>query len=70
MGRAGEDANKVATDAEIVEMISDKLGALTDDQRKDMSAKLAALALAPDSPTLKKSISESLGSAPLPSSKS
>jgi transcriptional regulator with XRE-family HTH domain len=64
IGSAGIATNNVVTDAEIVEMISDKLGALTDDQRKDMSGKLAALALAPDSPTLKKSISESLGSAP------
>lgn len=69
IGSADAATNSVATGAEIVEMISDKLGALTDDQRKDMSAKLAALALAPDSPTLKKSISESLGSAPLPGSK-
>ena len=49
-----------------IETISQSLALMTDAQREAMAGKLAALARAPDSPTLKKSISASLGSAPLP----
>ena len=49
-----------------IEAIANALALMTDEQREAMAGKLASLARAPDSPTLKKSISESLGSAPLP----
>lgn len=49
-----------------VDTIAQALTLMTDAQRETMAGKLAALARAPDSPTLKKSISESLGSAALP----
>lgn len=52
-----------------VEVISAALTQMSDEQREAMAGKLAALARAPDSPTLKKSISESLTSAPLPPNK-
>jgi transcriptional regulator with XRE-family HTH domain len=52
--------------AQGVEAISAALAQMTDAQREVMAGKLASLARAPDSATLKKSISESLGSAPLP----
>lgn len=52
--------------AQGIEAISAALAQMTDAQREVMAGKLASLARAPDSPTLKKSISESLGSAPLP----
>lgn len=46
-----------------IDAIAQALTLMTDAQRETMAGKLAALARAPDSPTLKKSISESLGSA-------
>jgi hypothetical protein len=49
-----------------IETIAQSLALMTDAQREAMAGKLAALARAPDSPTLKKSISESLGSTALP----
>ena len=45
-----------------VEVIAAALALMTEDQREAMAGKLAALARAPDSPTLKKSISASLAS--------
>lgn len=47
-----------------VEAIAQALALMTDEQREAMAGKLASLARAPDSPTLKKSISESLGFVP------
>lgn len=49
-----------------IETISQSLTLMTDAQREAMAGKLAALARAPDSPTLKKSISESLRSTASP----
>lgn len=45
-----------------IQTIAEALALMTDEQREMMAGKLASLARAPDSPTLKKSISESLGS--------
>ena len=47
-----------------VETIAQALIKMSEAQRELMAGKLASLARAPDSPTLKKSISESLGSLP------
>lgn len=57
-------ASGTLTAAQGVEAIADALSLMTDAQREVMAGKLASLARAPDSPTLKKSISESLGSLP------
>lgn len=49
-----------------IETIAHSLTLMADAHRETMAGKLAALARAPDSPTLKKSIFESLGSTALP----
>lgn len=63
VGRAQAAINVVANEAQAVDIISAAMDMMTDAQRKEMSAKLAAWALAPDSAKLKKSVSESLTSA-------
>lgn len=64
-GRAGGATETIATPAAI-EVIAAALAMMTDAQRETMAGKLASLARAPDSPTLKKSISESLASSTTP----
>lgn len=71
--KQGQDGHAVGSPASLsitaptavaqgLEAISAALAQMTDEQREVMAGKLASLARAPDSHTLKKSISESLGS--------
>lgn len=64
LGTLTQPATGTVTPALGVEAIANALVLMTDEQREAMAGKLASLARAPDSPTLKKSISESLGFIP------